>query len=171
MSARSAISFRRRLTRSTYLSMIPGWCMGLRWPSSPVGRRIRDFTPTVQESLLDWGLGSDYSPAMAGVGTTGDVIGMVAGMVAGPSTTTKASPRMVECIVNRASARNDFHSTQMNQGNHSNGRSLGGHGASHAGSNLHASAARHSSASNRSGHGGIARTHSFFHSGGFHGVR
>ena len=92
MSARSAISFRRRLTRSTYLSMIPGRCMGLRWPSSPVGRRIRDFTPTVQESLLDWELGSDYSPAMAGVGTTGDVIGMVAG----PSTTTKASSRIVE---------------------------------------------------------------------------
>jgi hypothetical protein len=48
----------------------------------------RDFTPTVQESLLDWGLGSDYSPAMAGVATIG--------MVAGPSTTTKASSRIVE---------------------------------------------------------------------------
>jgi hypothetical protein len=72
-------------------------------------------------------------------------------------------------IVNRASTRNDFHSTQMNHGNHFNGRSAGGHEASHAGSNLHASAARHSSASNRSSHGGIARTHSFFHSGGSHG--
>jgi hypothetical protein len=72
-------------------------------------------------------------------------------------------------IVNRASARNDFHSAQMNHGNHFNGRSSGGHGASHAGGNLHASAARHSSASSRSGHGGLARTHSFFHSGGSHG--
>ena len=41
---------------------------------------------------LDWDLGSDYSPATAGVGTTGDVIGMVAG----PSSTTKASSRIVE---------------------------------------------------------------------------
>jgi hypothetical protein len=83
-------------------------------------------------------------------------------------------------IVNRASTRNDFHSAQMNHGNHFNGRSAGehgspaGHGASHAASNLHASAGRHSSASGRSGHGGsghggVARTHSFFHSGGSHG--
>jgi Protein of unknown function (DUF3300) len=72
-------------------------------------------------------------------------------------------------IVNRASTRNGFHSTQMNHGNHFNGRSAGGHGASRAGSNLHASAARHSSASNRSGHGGLARTHAFFHGGGSHG--
>jgi hypothetical protein len=71
-------------------------------------------------------------------------------------------------VVNRASARNDFHSAQMNHGNHFIGRSAG-HGASRAGSNLHASVARHSSGSNRFGHGGIARTHSFFHSGGFHG--
>jgi Protein of unknown function (DUF3300) len=82
-------------------------------------------------------------------------------------------------IVNRNSfhsTRNDFHSTQMNHGNHSNDRSLGGHESSHAGGNLHASAARHSSASNRSGHGGLARTHVFFHGrsshgGGFHGGR
>ena len=73
--------------------MIPGWSMGLRWPSSPVGLRIRDFIPTVQESLLDWGmLESGYSPATAGVGTTGAAIGIVAG----PSSTIKASSRIVE---------------------------------------------------------------------------
>jgi hypothetical protein len=77
-------------------------------------------------------------------------------------------------IVNRASTRNDFHSAQMNHGNHFNGRSTGGHGTSHVASSLHASAARHSSASSRFGHGGfshggIARTHSFFHSGASHG--
>jgi Protein of unknown function (DUF3300) len=82
-------------------------------------------------------------------------------------------------IVNRASGRNDFHSAQMNHGNHFNGRTAGGrtaggHGTSHAASSLHAAAARHSSGSGRSGHGGlshggIARTHSFFHSGGSHG--
>jgi len=42
--------------------------------------------------------------------------------------------------VNRASARNDFHSAQMNHGNHFIGRSVG-HGASRAGSNLPASVA------------------------------
>lgn len=75
------------------LSMIPGWSTGRRWPFSPVGLRMRDFTPTVQESLLDWGLsGSDYSPASAGVGTIGDMIGMVAG----PSSITKVSSRIAE---------------------------------------------------------------------------
>jgi hypothetical protein len=85
-------------------------------------------------------------------------------------------------VVNRNSfhsTRNDFHSAQMNRGNHVNGRSLAGHAASHvgsnshaashAGSNLHASAARHSIASSRSGHGGVARTHAFFHGGSSHG--
>ena len=67
--------------------------------------------------------------------------------------------------------RNSFHSTRMNlnRGTDSHGRSFAGRAASHTAGTLHAEAARHSSAFSRSGHGGVARTHAFFHSGGSHG--
>jgi hypothetical protein len=70
---------RPRQTWFTYLDMIPGWCMDLRWLPSPVGIRIRDSTWTVQESALDWASALDFLPAMAGVGTTGDTIGITTG--------------------------------------------------------------------------------------------
>src|SRR5882724_8559663 len=84
------LSFNRRhRTWFTYLNMIPGWHMGLRWGSSPVGIRIRDSSWTARESLLDWDSALDYSAASAGVFTIGDTIGIAAGESF--STTTHSS--------------------------------------------------------------------------------
>ena len=58
-----------------YLSMIPGWFMGLRWLFSPVGIRIRDFSSMGLESPLVWALAWDYLVDSDGVGTIGGTIG------------------------------------------------------------------------------------------------
>src|SRR5258708_11507264 len=69
-----------------------GWCMGRRWPCSPVGIRTPDCFWTVQGSHLDWVLGSDYLAASAGVGITGDMSG--ATKAGGSSTTTTRTSRI-----------------------------------------------------------------------------
>src|SRR5260370_22747640 len=58
-------------------------------------------------------------------------------------------------ILNPASTRNDFHSTQMNHGNHFNGRRAGGQEAAHPGRNLPWSAGKPPTALQRSTHCGI----------------
>jgi hypothetical protein len=50
--------------------------MERHWLCSPVGIHTQGFSSTVQESVLDWALGSDCLPASAGVGTIGDTIGI-----------------------------------------------------------------------------------------------
>ena len=75
--------------RSMFLNMILGTCMGMHCLSFLVGIRIPDFTSTVRESVLDWASGLDYLPATAGVGTTGDATGIMAGL---NITTRRSSP-------------------------------------------------------------------------------
>src|SRR5260370_41354406 len=102
----------------TYLNMTPGWCMGPRWRSSLVGIRIRDFSWTAQDWLLDWDSALAYLPASAGVGTTGDTIGITKG---GSSTTTTpisriAGPSSIAIVfmrVDRTSIMAPIHATEV----------------------------------------------------------
>ena len=82
----------RRPTQFMFPSMIRGLYTGIQCLCFLVGRPGRAFTLTVQELVLDWGSALGHLPALAGVGTTGDATGIMAGL----RTTTIRSSRTVE---------------------------------------------------------------------------